>query len=176
MACLSENNPARRPAPYRVKPLSFRVVRAVLPVLLWLWGAAAAAQGSDLPSELVLRIDPSAAKFDQAQIRAALARELGVPLADAGSAAAPTLTVRLTDGGDLELIYDPERRRITRSAPLTQSTVVPELIANLAGNMVRDEASMLIADLQTEPHAPATTVAPATPVVPPHPETIEKPS
>ncbi|MFT3926678.1 MAG: hypothetical protein QM778_29305 [Myxococcales bacterium] len=130
-----------------------------------LWGATARAEISELPGQLVVTFEPSAAPLDQAAIRQALARELGMSIAESGSAAAPTLGVGIGAGGDLELTYQPERRRMTRSAALTASTPVPELVAQLASNMVRDEASQLLADL----HEPAASAVPAAAAPPPKP-------
>jgi hypothetical protein len=128
----------------------------------------AAAQVRELPEQLVLQFDGSAAALDQGQIREALRRELGVPLAESGSANAATLRVSVDGGGDLELTYDPERRRITRSVPLTPSSDVPELVAQLAGNLVRDEAAQLVSALSPAP-PPAETSSSGSDAAPPAP-------
>ncbi len=112
------------------------------------------------PADLVLRFDPSAAALDQTSIRAAIAQELAMTLADDGSDQAATLIVSVTTSGDVQLTYRPSREVLTRSVPITNTSDVPRLLAQLAGNLVRDEASALIAELQPAPTA--TTATPAT--------------
>lgn len=114
-------------------------------------------QGVTTPADLVLRFDASAASLDHVSIRAAIAQELAMTLADDGSAQAATLIVSVTASGDVQLTYRPSREVLTRSVPITNTSDVPRLLAHLAGNLVRDEASSLIAELQPPPSVAAST-------------------
>lgn len=103
------------------------------------------------PDTLVLRFDESAGSLDQTSIRAAIAQELSMSLATEGSEQAATLAVSVTAGGEVQLSYRPARDVLTRSVPVTNESDVPRLLAHLAGNLVRNEAGSLMADLQPPP-------------------------
>lgn len=116
-------------------------------------GATAHGQAPLTPDTLVLRFDESAAALNQPSIRAAIAQELSMSLATEGSGQAATLVVAVTAGDEVQLSYRPSREVLTRSVPVTNTSDVPRLLAHLAGNLVRNEASALIADLQPPPVA-----------------------
>lgn len=119
-------------------------------------------QVADAPESLVLRFDPSAAHLDQVSIRAAIAHELAMTLANEGSDQAATLIVSVTEGGEAQLTYRPARDVLTRSIPVTSTSNTPQLIAHLAGNLVRNEANALLAELQPAPTAEAGPTPTAT--------------
>lgn len=145
--------------------------RRLLVFTLALLAPSLALAASELPESLVLQFEPSAASLDQAAIRLAVERELGRPIASSGADDAATLTVGLTAQGEVEVRYRPERARNTRTVPLTETRDVPRLVAHLAGNMVRDQAGVLIeqlspapgASLQPASAAPSPTTPSATP-------------
>ncbi len=113
----------------------------------------------------MLRFDPSAANLNQSAIYAAVAEEVHLIVADEGSEQAATLTVSVTSGGDIQLIYRPAHETVARTIPVTNTSNVPRLIGHLAGNMVRDEASSVLATLGPDaaPPAPQATPEPAQP-------------
>lgn len=119
------------------------------------WGhAPAGAQAGALPTPLVLHFDASASALPVDEIRALVAAELGVPVTTEGADGASTLHVQLTAGGQVELVYRPERMRIVRSVPVPQSSALPRVVAQLAGNVVRDEAAGLLDTLCAESARP----------------------
>lgn len=128
------------------------------------------AQRAELPDTLVVQFEPSASALQHAEIRSAIARELGVPLAQHGGERAALLTVGLSSAGELVLTYQPERARLSRSVPLSDASAVAVLAAQLAGNLVRDEAGALLHALRpSEPASQQSTAAgaPAYPVASP---------
>lgn len=143
-----------------------RVRNGLVGMWLALHASAAVAQepAPNAPDHLVLRFDPSAANLNQGAIYAAVAEEVHVIVADEGSEQAATLTVSVTSGGDIRLTYRPAHETVARTIPITNTSNVPRLIGHLAGNMVRDEASALLADIQPNATPSATPArAPAAP-------------
>jgi hypothetical protein len=125
--------------------------------------------------------------LDESAIRAAVARELGVRVAGDASAdpSAPVLELSLRDDGrTLDATYQAMQRSVRLPE---QADAAVETIALLAGNLVRNEAAELLAELErsradteapaaepaaTEPPAPSSPPAPASR---PKPETPAKP-
>jgi hypothetical protein len=105
------------------------------------------AQPSEVPSHLVFRFDVSARALDQAPIREAVQRELGTQLLSQGTPDSASLTLFVTERQELALVYEPERTRLTRSVPFAHGTDIPALVSHLAGNLVRDEATSLVSEL-----------------------------
>lgn len=140
--------------------LGFSLLFSLLFLGLTAYCEVAEGQVPDAPESLVLRFDPSAAQLDQVSIRAAIAQELAMTLANTGSDQAATLIVSVTEGGEAQLTYRPAREVLTRSIPITSTSNTPQLIAHLAGNLVRNEANALLAELQPEPTADTTSARP----------------
>lgn len=138
----------------------------------WPFGARA---DSNLPDGLVLLFEPSAASLDQTAIRLSVERELGRSMATHGAYDAATLTVGVTARGEVEVRYSPERTRTTRSVPISETRDVPLLIAHLAGNMVRDQAGVMLeqlapsVDAAPQPTPPATSAPAPSPTGPTRP-------
>lgn len=128
--------------------------------VLWGLDARVCAQATELPDSLVLRFEEGAADLDQAAIRDALTAELRIPIALEGSEEAATLSIGRSPSGELRVSYRPAREELARSIPVTAKSDVPDLIAHLAGNLVRSEARELLAELTpAEPATPAVAVA-----------------
>lgn len=102
------------------------------------------------PDSLVLTFDASASRLNVSAIYAAVSEELHMILADEGSDLAATLVVSVTPSGEIQLTYKPSRDVITRTVPITSTSDVPRLVAHLAGNMVRDEAGSVLAEIATQ--------------------------
>lgn len=137
--------------------LGLSLLFGLLFLALTAYAEVAAGQATDTPESLVLRFDESAASLDQVSIRATIAQELAMTLANNGSDQAATLIVSMTPNGEVQLSYRPAREVLTRSIAVTTTSNVPQLVAHLAGNLVRDESSALIAELQPPPSATDST-------------------
>lgn len=139
---------------------------AYLFAVLWVLHSRAYAQAADLPDSLVLRFEEGTSELDQAAIRDALTAELRIPIAIEGSEEAATLSIGRAPSGEVRVSYRPAREQLTRSVPVTDKSDVPELIAHLAGNLVRSEARELLAGLAPAEPAPAPPAAPPPPPQP----------
>ena len=122
---------------------------------------------------------PSAASLPQAEIRAAIAAELGALLVDNPATAEGLLSVGRSDSGGIELTYRPLQGKQVRAIPEpSDSTDTPVLLALLASNLVRNEALELLplakpAVADREPGPAPTRAAPPVPRTPPVP-TVQK--
>jgi hypothetical protein len=127
--------------------------------------ATQAHAAEELPFAVVVQFDASASELDQSAIRYAIEHELGVPVVHQGSHDAATLWIALSEqnGLSLSLRYQPERAQ----------RELPTVIARLAGNMVRDQAGVLVEQLQPQ----ASASQPAKPILaPPCVETVAAPT
>ena len=115
---------------------------------------------AELPSRLVVRFDESARDLDQAAIHAALTHELGFAPDRDGSNHAATLTIAVTGDDELSLSYRPEPNTLARRVALTEGSDLPELVAHLAGNLVRDQAAAILDELRPAPTSPKGTESP----------------
>ena len=114
-----------------------------------LLGASARARGQ-VPGQpnppLAVVFEPSAAALAQADIRAAIGVELGAPVLEAPAEGANTLTISVVANGRILLRYWPQAHVIERSLPAQRDRTATALdIAMLAQNLVRDQASGLLA-------------------------------
>ncbi len=119
----------------------------------------------ELPGALVVRFEAGTEKLDQSAIRYAIERELAIPVRAEGSADAATLWVALGTQGELTLRYQPERSTLARTVPSSGADAAPALVARLAGNLVRDQAGVLVAQLRPAPPAPSSEPAAPSPPV-----------
>lgn len=137
----------------------------VLALGLSLFGVIDCASAADeLPNILVVRFEAGTEPLDQSAVRYAVERELGVTVKAEGSADAATLWVGVVAPEKLVLRYQPERSHLERTVPLSAADAAPALVARLAGNLVRDQAGVLVAQLSPAPPvAPAPRAAPSPP-------------
>jgi hypothetical protein len=126
------------------------------------------AQTTPEPEILVVFVSPGSSGLDPAAVRRAIAKELHVTVSSRPSAAAAaTLTVRVERTGELSLVHrSAAGRELTRVVDLPADRQQRlEVIALLAGNLARDEASGLAASLRPHPEAAgpseSTVAAPA---------------
>ena len=141
--------------------------------LLVLGGDAQAATGAK--PRLAVVFDPTAASLPQAEIRTAIAAELGAVLVDDPTSADGVLSVARGDSGRIVVTYRPLQATVARAVPEPKdSTDTPALVALVAGNLIRNEALELIAAPPTRPepalvppfppaHPPAELVSPFPP-------------
>ena len=134
-------------------------------------------------SGLVAEIDVGGSGLDAEQLRAAIARELGVDVSLAGGGERSALQVRLGDGKRATVRFEPPGgRALERTLELpVEPEPAYETVALLVGNLARDEASELLEQLRRgakpEPSAPpgeagkleSATPAPAAPNPKPKP-------
>ena len=136
-----------------------RMVAAVGSAVAWV-ALCGWAQAAPERPRLVVVFDASAASLPQAEIRAAIAAELGAVLVDDAASGEGVLSVTRGDHGRIVMTYRPLRTIVVRTVPEPpDSTDTPALLALVAGNLVRNEALELI---------PKARPAPATP--PPSPD------
>jgi hypothetical protein len=133
----------------------------------WLWASAALVGGLSVSvsaraeegGAIVVEVAPAATTLGPDQLRALIATELAtaaVPPGDARAAGARgTLTVDVDRGtGELSVTYLAHAVPITRRVPLPASDAAARsATVLLAGNLARDEASGLAAELRKE-HPP----------------------
>jgi hypothetical protein len=120
------------------------MLQLVTAVGLALLSAAAEAAPAD-PQRLQVLFQPSAAALPQAEIRTAIAAELGALLVEDPATADGVISVSRGEAGQLMLTYRPLKATVVRSVPEpTDSTDTPALLALLAGNLVRNEALDLL--------------------------------
>lgn len=106
--------------------------------------------------------------IDHDALRAGIARELGAPVAEVlGRCEAPCLDVAV-ERGAATLLYSPTSgaARMRTVALGADAAQWPTLITLLAGNLVRDEAASVLADLP-DLEVPATPSTPPVPSAPP---------
>jgi hypothetical protein len=103
------------------------------------------------PAGLPAVIDVGGSELDAAEVKSAIERELGVKLV-IDAAAQERLEVTTTGRRANVTYYAPEREPVTRSVDLPHDHErALETIAFLAGNLARDEASELLAQLAPPP-------------------------
>jgi hypothetical protein len=120
-------------------------------------------------------IEVKASGLDADSVKSAIERELGVPLR-VDATAAQRLEIVVTGRRAHVSYFAPDVEPVTRSVDLPRDRDrATETIAFLAGNLARDEAAALLAELRP-PEAPAEAVPPPPPPVtsapppPPAPE------
>jgi hypothetical protein len=158
-----------------------RVVTAALALAL----LCSRAQAAPARPRLAVLFDPGAASLPQAEIRAAIAAELGAVLVDDPATAESVLSVARGEHGRIVMTYRPAETLVVRSVPEPpDSTDTPALLALVAGNLVRNEALELIpiTPRPAGPLAPAPSVdasrelvspfPPASPAAPVSPELV----
>jgi hypothetical protein len=153
--------------------LPLRVLSACFALWTLLLAGVAAAQ-AEAPKPRELRAVPggvlvvtlkSDAGFDVAAVRGAIARELGVRVED--PATAPPGSARLDleigdQGRQLDARYVSQDRTIRRTIRLPEDRQAAlETTALLAGNLVRNEAEELLAELERQRAAVASEAGPA---------------
>lgn len=118
------------------------------------------AQADTKPPALVLHLPDSLPESTRAATRAAIAAELALPVTQSGLSDAASLTVS-TENDHVEVTYREPRKVLTRKVTITAEDDLPTLLAELAGNLVRDEAALLIAELTPEPAPSSMPTEPA---------------
>ena len=119
------------------------------------------AQGYGQPEALVLQLDASFSESDRVAIRTAVAAELGIPVSETGPQDAATLSITVSDQS-LQLDYREPRNTLRRQVAKPSAAELPKLLAQVSGNMVRNEARSILSELASAPPRSATTPLPAT--------------
>jgi hypothetical protein len=113
---------------------------------------------------LVVLVDPGSASLDPAEVRAAIARELRVDVADTPVGhAAGTMSVKVEGTTELTMTFQSVDGRVdvTRQVGLPPDPAEQtETIALLAGNLARNEAGEVLAGLKPEQPPPETFTPP----------------
>lgn len=136
-------------------------------VLLAAFGAPRAARADAAPV-VVVEVSPTAAKLDADRLRRAIGEELHARAVEPGAPGADAATGVVTvsvEGGELVVSY------VARATPTTRRIALPpnddtarEVAVSLAGNLARDEAGELTAELgRQKPAPPAPRPAPPRP-------------
>lgn len=126
---------------------------------------AQTSSGGSLP----VVIEVKASGLDAEQVKGAIERELGVPLR-VDAAASQRLEIVVTGRRANVTYFFPDKEPVTRSVDLPRDRDrATETIAFLAGNLARDEAAALLAELRP-PEAPVEEAPPAPPPPMPPPE------
>lgn len=120
-------------------------------------------QGYGKPESLVLQLDPTFSASDRVAIRTAVAAELGIPVSEAGPQDAATLVVAISDQ-TLQLDYREPRNTLRRQVALPSAAELPKLLAQVSGNMVRNEALSVLSELASEPPKVAPAAQPPVPL------------
>ncbi|MBX3184884.1 MAG: hypothetical protein KIT72_16305 [Polyangiaceae bacterium] len=120
-------------------------------------GVALAAPAPDAsaratPSALRLVLQTGTHAVDAAAISQAVERELGIPVQLGAGAAADTLSFDWVSspGHVVASFVDAQGRRTARTIARPEPAATPEVLALLAGNLVRNEARALLAQLAGE--------------------------
>ncbi len=141
------------------------LVALALAVALFAVARGARAQPTGLPA--VIHVDAS--ELTAARVQAAIERELKVLLV-IDPAARERLDVDVNGRRASVSYYPPEREPVTRSVDLPRDPArALETIAFLAGNLARDEASELLAELAPPPGSEPDSVPRPEPPPPPPP-------
>lgn len=133
----------------------FTALLSALAVSLVATAQAQPAPASEIPTRKVLRVAlHSDVPLDAATVRVAISRELAVRVeaASPGQSDEPTLDLRVSDRGrQLDATYRSGERVVERSVRLPDDRQAAiETMALLAGNLVRNEAAELLAELERE--------------------------
>jgi hypothetical protein len=130
--------------------------------------ADAAANGTAAPLDVRLALGQRS--LDRERVRAALERELGKPVALSDADSAPLVLSVGADGRLTARYSRPAEPELVRQVDLpADDERAVEVIALLAGNLTRDEASELIDALNAEAPPPEAPPAPPAPLPPPPP-------
>jgi hypothetical protein len=184
--CVPSRAEARRSRPGRLRARSVCVLARLALAALGGLAATCAAPPRVLAEQpvesgIVLLFESIPTALDPEAVRAAIERELGEPvtLADAAPAGRAALRLRAEPDRRVTLVYHAEDgRRLARTIALPEDGAGDvEIIALLAGNLMRDEASELAAALgkraAAEP-APLAEPEPA-PLAEPDPAPLAEP-
>jgi hypothetical protein len=115
---------------------------AVAALALGLLLVALEARGEERGIALVF--DASAESLPQAEIRAAVEKELGRPLSGPGEAGASELSVAVDPARGLVVRYRTERGSLERYLPMpTEVGDVPRIVSLAVGNLARDQSSVI---------------------------------
>jgi hypothetical protein len=138
--------------------------------LLWLGTLSLGFEARAQEGGVSLVFDASAQALPQDEVRAAVERELGRPVA-APTAAAPAEVTVLVDSGRLVVRYRTRTGSVERYLPLpSDPNDVPLMVSLAVGNLVRDPtAGNVPAGPIVEAPATPVAVAPAKPIAPPPP-------
>ena len=123
-------------------------------------------------SSLAADIDVGRSGLDAEQLRAAIARELGVDVRlSSGKAEPSALLVRLSDGRATVRFQPPGGGRALERTVELPADPEPayETVALLAGNLARDEASELLEQLRRKAAATSTATSDGSPATPENP-------
>lgn len=135
------------------------------------WASPVHAEGASQSKEVLFVLDGVPEDVDPERARAAIARELAAPVtrADHASSSAGTLTLSVLAGKHIRLAYRAADGRLTeREIDLpAEPERAEEVIALLAGNLVRDEAAELGAALKKRVEKPPVRAPIAAPPVGP---------
>src|SRR5688572_27474494 len=146
-----------------------KVVALVLGTLL----VALEARGEE--GGLVLIFDASAESLPQAEIRAAVEKELGRPLSGPGEAGASELSIAVDPARGLVVRYRTERGSLERYLPMpTEVGDVPRIVSLAVGNLARDQSSVIGQPRPVE-EVPTTLPEPAPPSRAPEPVPAPEP-
>lgn len=114
--------------------------------------------GSSSSGPVALHVQATGLALDERSVHEAILRELGLDAASPGEAPPVSIELRVVSDGDLTVtIQTAEGRGVSRSvAAPARADEVPEVTALLVGNLARDEASGLLAQLRRpEPESPS---------------------
>ena len=137
---------------------------------LLLWLALAGPAFADQKPSLIVSVDVGSSGLSADAVRAAIGKELGVATASEGDGES-RLAVRIT-GDRATLVFTRGGEKIERVVDLPKEPGARvEVIALLAGNLARDEASALLASLAPKP----AEAEPAPPEPPPAAEPAKAP-
>jgi hypothetical protein len=135
---------------------------------------ADSAQGEPVPdgaaAPVALEVEATGLELDERSVRDAILRELELEdRARPAGAAKVAILLRVVSGGELTVtIHAGPGRELSRSvAAPARADEVPEVTALLVGNLARDEASDLLAQLRRPEPEPAPLPPPSSPAVEP---------
>ena len=124
---------------------------------------------------LVLVFDASAESLPQADIRAAVEKELGRPLAGPGEPGASELGIAVDPERRLVVRYRTERGSLERYLPMPSDMGdVPRIVSLAVGNLARDQSGV-VGQARPAPEVPTTLTEQAPPPKPPEPVPAPEP-
>jgi hypothetical protein len=161
-----------------------RCLAPVMAVAVWLGAARVARAGEQATDVVVVDLAPGASELDADELRKAIGQELHArvvgPADPAAASAKGTLTVDLDrHAGQVSVQYAARTSPTTRHVPLpADPAATRSAIVALAGNLARDEAGELAAELRgarggaatAGPEAPGPTSTSGTSAASPTPE------
>jgi hypothetical protein len=147
----------------------------VVALALGLFLVALEARGEE--GGLVLVFDASAERLPQAEIRAAVEKELGRPLAGPGETGASELGIAVDPVRGLVVRYRTERGSLERYLPMpTEVGDVPRIVSLAVGNLARDQSSVVGQPRPVEEVPTTLTEQQPPPPKPPEPVPAREPT